>query len=56
MGGSDVEQWGFYNAFNFHFPSEAELEQMHAIIIPGSSSAAYDVESTPWIPVLTRLI
>ena len=28
MGGSDVEQWGVYNVFDFHLPSEAELEQI----------------------------
>ena len=27
-GGSDVEQWGVYNVFDFHLPSEAELAQM----------------------------
>ena len=28
MGGSDTEQWGVYNVFDFHLPSEAELAQM----------------------------
>ena len=56
MGGSDVEQWGVYNVFDFHLPSEAELEQMQAIIIPGAATSVYDIESTPWLPVITRLI
>lgn len=56
MGGSDVEKWGFYNVYNFHLPSEAELEHMSAIIIPGSANSVQDYENAPWLPVLTRLI
>ena len=37
IGGSDVEQWGVYNVYDFHLPSEKELSQMKAIIIPGSA-------------------
>ncbi len=50
MGGSNIEQWASYNVFDFHLPSEAELSQMKAIIIPGASTSAYDLESTPWLP------
>ena len=28
LGGSDLEQWGFYKVFDFHLPSESELEHM----------------------------
>lgn len=56
MGGSDVEKWGFYNVFDFHLPSESELEHMTAIIIPGSANSVQDYENAPWLPVLTRLI
>lgn len=56
LGGSDVEEWGVYNVFDFHLPSTAELEHIQALIIPGSSSSVYDVENTPWLPVLTRFI
>ena len=34
----------------------SELAQMQAIIIPGAATAVYDVERTPWLPVITRLI
>ena len=56
MGGSDVEQWGVYNVFDFHLPSQAELEQMTAIIIPGAATSVTNLEGTPWLPELTRLI
>ena len=56
IGGSDVEQWGVYNVYDFHLPSEKELSQMKAIIIPGSAHSVYDLEKTPWLPVLIRLI
>lgn len=55
-GGSDVEQWSVYNVFDFHLPSEAELAHMQAIILPGAVTSVYDVERTPWLPVLTRFI
>lgn len=29
---------------------------MKAIIIPGAATAVYDLEKTPWLPVITRLI
>ena len=56
MGGSDIEQWGVYNVYDFHLPSEAELEQMEAIFIPGSVASVNDFEKHPWLPVLTRLV
>lgn len=56
MGGTDDEQWGFYNVYDFHLPSDEELSHMKAIIIPGAATSAYDLERTPWLPVLTRLI
>ena len=55
-GGSDIEQWSVYNVFDFHLPSEAELVHMQAIILPGAVTSVYDVERTPWLPVLTRFI
>ena len=56
LGGSDTEQWNVYNVFDFHLPSEAELAHMQAIILPGAVTSVYDVERTPWLPVLTRFI
>ena len=35
-GGSNVEVWGNYNVFDFQLPSDEELKNMSAIIIPGS--------------------
>lgn len=33
---ADQERWGFYNVYDFQYPSDAELTKMKAIIIPGS--------------------
>lgn len=56
IGGSDEEQWGAYNVYDFHLPSEQELANMKALIIPGSAHSVYDLEQTPWLPILIRLI
>jgi len=49
-----VEPWANYEAFNGHLPSEAELQHLRALVIPGSTSAAYD--DLPWIASLSEFI
>ena len=56
MGGSDAEQWGVYKVFDFHLPSQAELAHMKAIFIPGAFASVFDLNSQPWLPLLTRFI
>ena len=43
------ERWGFYNVYDFQYPSDAELHKLRAIIIPGSPASVLDLEKTPWI-------
>ena len=55
--GSDIERWGFYNAFDFKFPSEAELNHIKAIIIPGSERSVRDSDNkTHWVHALKKFI
>jgi hypothetical protein len=36
------ERWGFYNVYDFQYPSDAELKKLKAIIIPGSPASVLD--------------
>jgi hypothetical protein len=40
----DRELWGFYNVYDFQYPSEAELSKLRALIIPGSPCSVLDIE------------
>ena len=53
-GGSNTEIWANYNVFDFHLPSEEELKQMSAIIIPGSVDSVNGDQS--WVPLLLRFV
>ena len=55
--GSDIERWGFYNAFDFKFPSEVELKHIKVIIIPGSDKSIKEAENkTHWVYALKEFI
>lgn len=43
--GSDIERWGFYNAYDFKFPSETELKSIQVIIIPGSHLSVREADN-----------
>jgi len=43
-----------YNAKQFQFPSDRDLEAVHGVIIPGSRSSAYEDE--PWVAALLSFI
>ena len=54
MGGkkgknSDAEKWGFFNVFDFHYPSDIDVGKLRAIIIPDSPNSANEASSIPWI-------
>ena len=53
-GGSNVEVWGNYNVFDFQLPSDEELKNMSAIIIPGSVDSVNGEQS--WVPLLLRFV
>lgn len=36
------ERWGFYNVYDFQYPSDAELKKLKAIVIPGSPASVLD--------------
>jgi hypothetical protein len=55
--GSDLERWGFYNAFDFKFPPEQELKHIQALIIPGSDKSIRDADNkTNWVHALKVFI
>ena len=53
-GGSNNEVWGNYNVFDFQLPSDEELKNMSAIIIPGSVDSVNGEQS--WVPLLLRFV
>lgn len=55
-GGNDTEVWGFLNAFDFCFPSEEQLKQIKAIIIPGSNLSVSEYKTLSWMSVLKDFI
>ena len=55
--GSDIERWGFYNAYDFKFPSESELKYINAIIIPGSDQSVREADNkVSWVSALKSFI
>lgn len=50
------EKWGFYNVYNFQYPSEQDLIRVRAIIIPDSLQSVLDMEKTPWMVSLCEFI
>jgi len=55
--GSDIERWGFYNAYDFKFPSENELKHIQAIIIPGSNFSVRESDNkVSWVSALKDFI
>lgn len=56
MADEEQEKWGFYNVYDFSYPSQAELEHLSAIIIPGSEATALDHEKVSWKSTLVTFI
>ena len=55
--GSDIERWGFYNAYDFKFPSTNELKNLQAIIIPGSHVSVRESDNkVSWVSALKDFI
>ena len=50
------EKWGFYNVYNFQYPSDQDLIRIRAIIIPDSLQSVLDLDKTPWMISLAEFI
>jgi GMP synthase-like glutamine amidotransferase len=49
------EKWTYYRAYEENFPSVEDLQNLKAIIIPGSGHSTYSTK-TSWIPLLKDFI
>lgn len=50
------ERWGFFDVYDFRYPSDAELSKLRAIVIPGSPACCLDIEKNPWMANLCDFI
>jgi GMP synthase-like glutamine amidotransferase len=50
------ERWGFYDIYDFRYPSDIELSKLRAIIIPGSPACCLEIDKNPWMINLCEFI